>query len=598
MQSVSCLDRHKGTKPVQLFSRYIIPALTLTVCGFLAVRLALPDNAVTRPRQSGAGGLGLRLGREEQRPAALGLRRPPPALGRRRAGGDTIDKMKGIPILMMVYTYDATVIRRSIESVLDVTSGSRMPLVVSVRDPSEEILSLLREYPVTLHATRSSSGLFHPGISSSSILQSVKHLFGIPHANAVCVKDAISLENKFLHTTGNFTETTTTRPLSQDMYNYRAVPFMENPYSPNYRKAVLNDQRELPQASGVYNSRKKVTGDELRAAGKRDEDAATCGKCSGLKEALAFVLESFPSTQHVFLLAAGYTLSPDFVSYFSQTIEILQEDATLYCVSARSPLASVATSGNATRVYRVDQFLGKGSLVRRSLVEEILKDFVVFERTLQTKDIKTPLDYLETWLSWWSRRRRRGCVVPDVPRACPMAPAPPRAAGEGAPGPAPRTACLLEKDVRLVNVSRLLHYKYGQDLYWAIAAAEPLGNRTIDCRDPLFFPDHMNGSSVVAYIKMENYDDDFTFHHVMKCFGLDLPAATGYFEGVFRFTFRGAHVLVMAIPYSRFSPALKDTRALMMAKIPDTPLKGSVHFPQHRQANFTFQRVPVRQVVD
>lgn len=193
------------------------------------------------------------------------------------------------------------------------TSGSRMPLVVSVRDPSEEILSLLREYPVTLHANRSSSGLFHPGISSSSILQSVKHLFGIPHANAVCVRDAISLENKFLHTTGNFTETTTTRPLLQDMYNYRAVPFMENPYSPNYRKAVLNDQRELPQASGIYNSRKKVTGDELRAAGKRDKDAATCGKCSDLKEALAFVLESFPSTQHVFLLAAGYTLSPDFV---------------------------------------------------------------------------------------------------------------------------------------------------------------------------------------------------------------------------------------------------------------------------------------------
>lgn len=27
---------------------------------------------------------------------------------------------------------------------------------------------------------------------------------------------------------------------------------------------------------------------------------------------------------------------------------------------------------------------------------------------------------LEAWLSWWSRRRRRGCVVPDVPRICPL----------------------------------------------------------------------------------------------------------------------------------------------------------------------------------
>ncbi|XP_047475945.1 uncharacterized protein LOC125029816 [Penaeus chinensis] len=591
MQSVTCLIRYKGTMLGQPFSRSIILVLTLAVCIFLAVRSTHLDNAVIGVIQSN--------GRNEQRPDALGLRKASPSL-RRQAEINKIDKMMGIPILMMIYTYDATVIQRSIESVLDVTSGSRMHLVVSIRDPSAEILSLLREYPVTLHTTRSSSGLFHPSISRSSILQSVKYIFGIHHANHMCVRDTISPENKFLHTTRNFTEITTNRLDLQDMYKYREVPFMENPYSPTFRKAVLNDQREHLQTSGIYNSRKKIenVADELWVAGKRDKGTATCDKCSELKEAFAYVLDSFPSAQHMFLLADGYMLSPDFVSYFSQTIEVLREDPTLYCVSAYSPLASIATSGDAKKVYRVDQFLGKGSLIERSLAEEILKDFIIFERTLQTQDKKTPLDHLETWLSWWSRRRRRGCVVPDVPRACTLAPHPPRADGDGASGPAQRTACSLGEDVRLVNVSRLLHYKYGQDLFGAIAAAEPMGNRTVDCRDPLFFSDRMNGSSVVIYIKMENYDDDFTFHHVMKCFGLDLPAATGYFEGVFRFSYRGAHVLVMAIPYSRFSPALKNTKALMMAEIPGLALKGRTQYYQHQQANFTFQRVPVRQVVD
>lgn len=204
---------------------------------------------------------------------------------------------------------------RSIESVLDVTSGSRMHLIVSMRDPSAEILSLLREYPVTLHTTRSSSGPFHPNISRSSILQSVKYIFGIHYANYMCVRDTISPEYKFLHTTGNITETTTNRLDLQDMYKYREVPFMENPYSPTFRKAVLNDQREHHQTSGIYNFRKKVenVGDEFWVAGKRDKDTATCNKCNELKEALAYVLDSFPSAQHMLLLAAGYTLSPDFI---------------------------------------------------------------------------------------------------------------------------------------------------------------------------------------------------------------------------------------------------------------------------------------------
>lgn len=182
---------------------------------------------------------------------------------------------------------------RSIESVLDVTSGSHMHLVISVRDPTTEILRLLRKYPVSLHITRSSTGLLHLSASKTSILRGFKHIFGIPHGNEVCVRDNIRPEIKVLHTTSNFTETSTSRPILQDMYKLtRGVPFMENTYSPIFRKAILNDQREHHEFSDL---------------------SVECNENSELKETLEYVLDSFPSSQHMILLAAGYTLSPDFV---------------------------------------------------------------------------------------------------------------------------------------------------------------------------------------------------------------------------------------------------------------------------------------------
>lgn len=45
--------------------------------------------------------------------------------------------------------------------------------------------------------------------------------------------------------------------------------------------------------------------------------------------------------------------------------------------------------------------------------------------------------------------------------------------------------------------------------------------------------------------------DDVVFP--LQCFGLDLAAAVGYFEGVFQVTYRSTRILLMGIPYSLFS---------------------------------------------
>lgn len=56
-------------------------------------------------------------------------------------------------------------------------------------------------------------------------------------------------------------------------------------------------------------------------------------------------------------------------------------DPSIYCISAHNPLASVLTSGDVTRTYRCDHFISKGTLIPVKLVDEIIKDFVIYEET-------------------------------------------------------------------------------------------------------------------------------------------------------------------------------------------------------------------------
>ncbi|XP_069938805.1 uncharacterized protein [Cherax quadricarinatus] len=526
-------------------------------------------------------------------------RAPPPMW--RQTHHTRSEPLSGIPMLMLVTTRDISIISRSVESALRETAMSGVHLVVSVTDPSEDIMDLLQGYPLKIHVVNNphknsfrSEGVrfLRKLIPRFSLLENFKNIIDEFSGTNVCMKDTISPVINILNTGPNLTETTKYQPTMKELQEKKeGVPYEEHPYNPIYRKAVINSRNERTGTAA-----EGMSVDQLvqNGRGLQEESHSQCQRSKNLKDALQFVKTTFPELQYLMLLETGYTLSPNFVSYFKQTLEAMQEDPSIYCISAHNPLASPLTSGDITRVYRYDHFVAKATLIPSKVLSEILKDFVIYEETLPVN--KSALESLETWLSWWSRRRRRGCVVPDVPRICYLHdPYVDDKSKEMKVSHKNHPICLQESQVLLVNTSRLLHYKYSQDLFNTISAAEPLGSSIIDCNDPNFFPQNMNASCYIIYIKMENYDDDFTFHHIMKCFGLNFPSAVGYFEGIFQFTFRHSCMLLMGIPYSRFSPSMKNSEALIVADIPKLYVKGIKNYLRHKNYNFTFNTVVVKQ---
>jgi beta-1,2-N-acetylglucosaminyltransferase len=60
-------------------------------------------------------------------------------------------------------------------------------------------------------------------------------------------------------------------------------------------------------------------------------------------------------------------------SYFSQTRHLLEEDDTLYCISAWNDQGYEHTSGDPSLLYRVETMPGLGWILRRSLYKDELE---------------------------------------------------------------------------------------------------------------------------------------------------------------------------------------------------------------------------------
>ncbi|XP_066964256.1 protein O-linked-mannose beta-1,2-N-acetylglucosaminyltransferase 1-like [Macrobrachium rosenbergii] len=479
---------------------------------------------------------------------------------------------------MVVTTKDEKMLQRSVENILRATSGTGINLILTLQKPLQRTLRLLGKYPLKIHV--SETDLDEGGEEESrafipvpSILHHFRSVVGTLARNEdFCPRDPTLPSFNVLNTARNSTHTSTYHLTLEEIRAMKqGVPFEDNPFNILHRKATKNSLQR--------------NGDGLHWISHRN-DHSHCKKARLLKEALNFALKTFPTLENLILLESGYGLAENFVRYFEEALVPLKEDPSLYCISAHNPLANARTVGDPSKVYRVDHFVSRGTLIPKRIVEEIARDFVVHEDT--ARDLKgSVLDILETWLSWWSRRRRRGCLIPNVPRICPLR------ASEGAGGQ--EVECYPQTNGVRVNATRLVHYQYSQDIYYQITSAKTLGVQEKDCRREAFFPENMNSSERFSIsVKMENYDDDFTFHHVMKCFGLDLSSPVGYFEGIFQFSFQNTSLMIMAVPYSRFSPALKDPDALILADTGDEQHKtGRMQYLKHRNLNFTFSNLPV-----
>ena len=71
-------------------------------------------------------------------------------------------------------------------------------------------------------------------------------------------------------------------------------------------------------------------------------------------------------------------------------------------------------------------------------------------------------------------------------------------------------------------------------------------------REPDFIPD-TKGQTYVVYIKMSGPKDYTTWLSLAKCFKIWDLDPRGYHKSMWRFFFKGNHILVVGVPYSPYS---------------------------------------------
>ncbi|KAH7970479.1 hypothetical protein HPB49_007761 [Dermacentor silvarum] len=72
------------------------------------------------------------------------------------------------------------------------------------------------------------------------------------------------------------------------------------------------------------------------------------------KASLTATFNLFPDAQYAIVIEEDLDVSPDFFSYFSQTLRLIEEDDSIYCISAWNDQGYEHTSEDPAQLYRVE----------------------------------------------------------------------------------------------------------------------------------------------------------------------------------------------------------------------------------------------------
>jgi len=129
---------------------------------------------------------------------------------------------------------------------------------------------------------------------------------------------------------------------------------------------------------------------------------------SKISEHFRFALtESFDRNgfEYAIFLENDLTMSPDFLWYFRIAAPLLEEDRSLFCVSAWNDNGFKGFVANEHRLFRTDYFPGLGWMIRNDTWAQLRNAWPRF-----------PSTGWDHWLRHGSGLRPRECIVPEVPR--------------------------------------------------------------------------------------------------------------------------------------------------------------------------------------
>ena len=261
------------------------------------------------------------------------------------------------------------------------------------------------------------------------------------------------------------------------------------------------------------------------------------------KASLSATFSMNPDAQYTIVLEEDLDVSPDFFSFFSQTLYVMEKDSSIFCISAWNDQGYEHSCLNPAKLYRVETFPGLGWLLSRKLFEEEL------EPNWPGPD--KPWDW-DMWMRSPTVRKNRECVIPDVSRTFHFG-----TVGINMNSYFHRLYFDKHKlnllaNVKLKDTDSLTKDKYEKAMHLLVRESEEVNHLRSPCESN-FIEEQNPADSFVAYIEMEKDQILEEFKKLFKCLKIWDLDVRGIHKHSFRTYIDGKHVIFIAYPISPYS---------------------------------------------
>ncbi|XP_071522133.1 protein O-linked-mannose beta-1,2-N-acetylglucosaminyltransferase 1-like [Panulirus ornatus] len=260
------------------------------------------------------------------------------------------------------------------------------------------------------------------------------------------------------------------------------------------------------------------------------------------KASLTATFNIFPTARYAIILEEDLDVSPDFFSYFSQTLRLLEEDPTVYCVSAWNDQGYEHTSTDPALLYRVETMPGLGWILKRSLYKDELEPKWPTPEKMWDWDM---------WMRLNEVRRGRECIVPDVSRTYHFG-------SSGLNMNSYFQDTYFKKHsfntlpyVELRDLDSLKKDAYEELVTEMLRRGTVLDHSRSPCEET-FVPD-TTSHTYLLFIQMNHHKDYTTWLQVAKCLRIWDLDGRGYHRGMWRLNIKSNPLLIVGVPFSQYS---------------------------------------------
>ncbi|XP_056019945.1 protein O-linked-mannose beta-1,2-N-acetylglucosaminyltransferase 1-like isoform X2 [Ostrea edulis] len=279
------------------------------------------------------------------------------------------------------------------------------------------------------------------------------------------------------------------------------------------------------------------------------------------KASLTSTFELHPRALYTIIIEEDLDVSPDFFNYFSQTLPLMEEDNTLYCVSAWNDQGYSHSCKDPGLLYRVETMPGLGWLLKRKLFKEEL------EKQWPSPDKQWDWDM---WMRLPMIRKNRECIIPDISRTYHF--------GSKGLNMNPyfqelyfkRHSILNQSAVILKDIDRMTSAKYEEMIEEILKSAKVVDHTKNPCDESLI-PENKDTVHVM-YIEMKDATHFVTWKQLAKCHHLWDLDDRGFHKSMWRLFLNGTPVMLVGVPASPYHSHKPDSVSpFVLQKLSEKP---------------------------